>query len=70
MKNDTELPLVEADNGKLQVRGCSFATGEPSIHLKSGLKHAIISENNGLDGVRIVNDIGDKAVIVNNETED
>ena len=66
-KNSPELPLVEADNGKLQVRGCSFATGEPSIHLKSGLKHAIISENNGVNGVKIINEIGGKAVIVNNE---
>ncbi|MCC6445997.1 MAG: hypothetical protein IT210_21400 [Armatimonadetes bacterium] len=59
--------LVEADSGKLQVRGCSFATGEPSIRLADGLKHAIITENNGVQGVRIVNEIGDKAVIANNE---
>jgi len=31
------------------------------------VKHAIISENNGVNGVNIVNGIGDQAIIVNNE---
>ena len=62
-----ELPLVEADSGKLQVRGCSFASGEPSIHLKPGLKHAIITENNGTSGVKIINEIGENAIIANND---
>jgi type II secretory pathway component PulC len=63
------VSLVEADNGKLQVRGCTFRSRgqEPHIVLKEGLKHAIVSENNGVNGVRIVNQIGDRAVIVNNE---
>lgn len=61
-------PLVEADNGRLQVRGCSFEGGKrPDIALRKGLKHAIVTENNGEFGVRIVNDIGDKAIIANNE---
>ena len=38
-----------------------------SIALRKGLKHAIISENNGEFGVRVVNEIGDKAIIANNE---
>ena len=66
-QTDSPQPLVEADKGKLQVRGCSFGSGEPSISLKTGLKHAIISENNGVGGVRITNEIGDKAIIANNE---
>jgi hypothetical protein len=40
---------------------------EPNILLKSGLRHAIISENNGPNGVSIVNEIGERAIIVNNE---
>ncbi len=60
-------PLIEADGGKLQVRGCTFATGEPSIALRSGLKHAIVSESNGANGVQITNEIGDAAIISNNE---
>ena len=59
--------LVEADGGKLQVQGCSFATPEPSILLGKGLKHAIVTGNNGIQGVTINNQIGDRAVISENE---
>jgi len=60
--------LIEADGGKLQVQGCSFATPEPSILLGKGLKHAIVSGNNGDKGVKITNQIGEKAIIANNES--
>lgn len=65
-----EKALVEADGGKLQVQGCSFATSEPSILLGKGLKHAIVSGNNGEKGVKIVNQVGNKAVISGNEQEE
>lgn len=61
-------PLVEADNGRLQVRGCSFEGGpRTDILLGKGLRHAIISENNGELGVKVENRIGLKAIIVHNE---
>ena len=53
------VSLVEADGGKLQVRGCSFGSDEPSIALRKGLKHAIVTENNGVRGVEILNEIGE-----------
>ena len=59
--------LVQADGGKLQVRGCSFGSDEPSIALKPGLLHAIIAENNGVNGVEILNEIGNHAIVSNNE---
>jgi hypothetical protein len=59
--------LVEADGGKLQVQGCSFATPEPSILLGKGLRHAVVVGNNGDKGVTITNHIGEKAVISANE---
>lgn len=64
-----QISLVEADAGRLQVRGCTLRSRgkEPNILLKSGLKHAIISENNGPNGVSVVNEIGSQAIIVNNE---
>jgi hypothetical protein len=62
--------LVEADGGKLQVQGCSFATPEPSILLGKGLKHAIVTGNNGVKGVTITNQIGDRAIITGNEPSD
>ena len=66
-KTDSPTPLILADGGKLQVIGCTFATGQPSIALKPGLTHAIVMGNNGEKGVRIVNEIGEKAVITANE---
>ncbi|HEY5911051.1 MAG TPA: glycosyl hydrolase family 28-related protein [Verrucomicrobiae bacterium] len=63
------VPLVEADSGKLQVRGCSFGSDEPCIALRKGLQHAIITENNGVRGLEVANEIGDRAVIANNEPE-
>jgi hypothetical protein len=64
-----QISVVEADSGRLQVRGCTLRSRgkEPNILLKSGLRHAIISENNGPNGVSIVNEIGERAIIVNNE---
>jgi hypothetical protein len=64
---DSTKALVEADGGRLQIRGCSFATAEPSIDLKQGLLHAIIAENNGTNGVILRNEIGDKAYVAGNE---
>jgi len=65
--NNPDKALVEADGGKLQVQGCSFATPESSILLGNGLKHAIVTGNNGVNGVKITNQIGDKAIISGNE---
>jgi len=61
--------LVEADGGRLQVRGCSFGTDEPSIALRQGLKHAIVTENNGVRGVEILNELGGEAAMANNEPQ-
>ena len=61
------VSLIEADGGKLQVRGCSFGTDEPAIALRQGVRHAIVSENNGVNGVEISNEIGDQAILSNNE---
>lgn len=64
--NNPGKALVEADGGRLQVQGCSFATPELPIRLGKGLKHAIVTGNNG-DGFKVTNEIGRKAVIANNE---
>ncbi len=58
--------LVEASSGRIQIRGCTFATCEPSIHLKPGVVHAIVTGNNG-PRLRIINEIGERAIISNNE---
>lgn len=66
-QSDNPTPLVLADGGKLQVIGCTFGTNQPSVALKPGLKHAVIMGNNGEKGVKIINEIGEKASIVGNE---
>ncbi len=60
-------PLVEVDGGRLQLRGCSFAGNKSSVAIRKGVIHAIISENNGTNGVGILNEIGQKAILINNE---
>ena len=60
-------PLIEALAGRLQVRGCTFATPQPGVRVGPGVEHAIVSENNGRPGVTVVNEAGDRAIIVNNE---
>ncbi|HVM48824.1 MAG TPA: hypothetical protein VMU04_12405 [Candidatus Acidoferrum sp.] len=37
--------------------------------MRQGLQHAIVTENNGVRGTRILDEIGDQAVIANNEPE-
>jgi len=59
--------IIDADNGKLQVEGCTFATPGPSVRLGKGLRHAIVTGNNGVQGVEVVNEIGDKAIVAHNE---
>ena len=49
------------------LRGCGFGTDEPSNALRQGLRHAIVTESNDVRGVEIQNNIGDQAVIANNE---
>jgi hypothetical protein len=59
--------LVESDGGRLQVRGCTFGSTHPNIVVRKGTAHAIITGNNGVQGVQIVNEIGDRALVSCNE---
>lgn len=74
---------IIAEDGKLQVQNCTFdgtQTDEvkqwtyggekrrpESIWLKPGVKHAIITGNNGYNGISVRNEIGAKAIIRDNE---
>jgi hypothetical protein len=49
------------------VRECSLGADEPSIALRKGLLYAIVTENNGVRRVEIINEIDDQAVVANNE---
>lgn len=64
---NSSAPLIEADAGRLQVRGCSFVGEKPGVALHAGLIHAIVTENTGTNGVEIINEIGKAAMLSNNE---
>ena len=51
------------------MRGCSLGSDEPSIALRPGLRHGNVSENNGVRGVGVVDEIGDQTIIAKNEPE-
>ena len=44
-------PSSRRTGASSRSRGCSFATAEPSVLLGKGLKHAIVTGNNGIKGV-------------------
>ena len=84
-KNSLGNTLINADNGKLTVKGVSFSrlpfsweTEDPAtdppppnfVHLAKGVRYAVIKENAAEGGVRIINDIGSRAVIADNEPTD
>ncbi len=59
------LPAIDARSGRLQVQGSSFV-GKLGIRLGAGVRHAIITGNNGSNGVQI-EDPAQKAIIRDNE---
>jgi hypothetical protein len=66
-KKETENnPLVIVKSGRVQVQNSSFATAQPSVELGPDVKHAIIRGNNGVNGVRVINN-AKKAIIEGNE---
>jgi hypothetical protein len=50
---------------------CAVAASEATSRaaLRKGLQHAIITENNGVRGLEILNEIGERAALANNEPE-
>jgi len=67
--NERSHPQIEIAAGRFQLRGCSFKSDGTSVLLKPGVQHAIVTENNGVNGVRIVNEIGERAILANNEPD-
>jgi hypothetical protein len=64
---EDDTPLLQAEGGRLQVRGCSFATRQPAIRLGQNVEHAIIADNNCPTGLMVLNDIGPRAIVKDNE---
>lgn len=69
-RNQTGLHAIQADSGKLLVRGCEFQEDKPQVELGAKVQRAIISDNiftgvprivnRSKHGVSINNNVGDK----------
>jgi hypothetical protein len=66
-KDDPKAPGLDVQAGRIQVRGCSFKSDRPAVKLGAGVAHAIVTDNNGDHGVRIINEAAERAMIANNE---
>lgn len=66
-KNKEGLPAIDAEAGRLQVIGCSFAGHMLGVKLGPGVQHAIVTDNDGPGGVRVQDDTGGKAILRDNE---
>jgi hypothetical protein len=80
-ETNTCFPQIESYDGKIQVMSCSFATyiQRYNIQISTGTISAIVCCNNStsmnlihqnINGLRIVNSIGVRAIISNNEVFD
>lgn len=58
---------INAERGKLIVRGCNFGKAGPAIVLKAGVKTALITGNLQPAGLQVQNEIGARAQIGFNE---
>ncbi len=68
MKDAQDKPLLLFESGRVQVNNSTFATERPSIELGTGVAHAIVQGNNGVSGVRVIDNSGGKAIVANNES--
>lgn len=59
---------ILAERGKLIVRGCNFSEAGPAILLRPAVTAAIIVGNLQAHGLRVANEIGERAQIGLNET--
>jgi len=67
LESAASKPLLLAESGKLQVSNCSFDDPRPALELGPNVPHAVVSGNNGRQGVRIIDNTGGRAVLTNNE---
>jgi hypothetical protein len=68
-KDAPDKPLLVVRSGRLQVNNSSFGSAQPAIELGPDVAHAIIQGNNGVKGVKILDNTGGKAILSNNEPE-
>lgn len=67
LKSARDKPLIAAESGKLQISNCTFDAARPAVELGANVGHAIVSGNNGRQGVRVIDHTNGRASLVNNE---
>jgi hypothetical protein len=60
-------PLIVVKSGRLQVSSSTFDTHHPAIELGPEVVHAIVRGNNGVNGVRVIDNTGGRAIVADNE---
>jgi hypothetical protein len=63
-----DKPLVVARAGRVQIQNSTFGTAQPSVELGPEVKHAIVRGNNGIAGVRVINN-APRTIISDNEED-
>ncbi|MCE5258202.1 MAG: hypothetical protein LLG44_03970 [Chloroflexi bacterium] len=59
--------LAGVPQGETQIREMHEKQAGIDVRIQAGTRFALISENTGTHGVRVVNEIGNRAIIINNE---
>lgn len=60
---------IQADSGKILIRGCEFREDKPQIELGEGVRHAIIAENIMTGKLRVINHSKDPLDLKSNASD-
>ena len=60
---------LQASDGTVLVRGCEFRENKPQIELGPDVRRAVVSDNVVAGALRVVNQVGTKAIIANNSSD-
>lgn len=66
-KEVDDSPLIVVESGRVQINSSTFDTHHPAIRLGPGVVHAVVRGNNGVNGVRILDETGGRARVADNE---
>lgn len=67
--NKEGKPAIQADSGKILVRGCEFRENKPQIELGEGVRHAVIAENIITGKLRVINHSKDPLDLKSNASD-
>jgi hypothetical protein len=68
-RNKEGKPAIEADGGKVLIRGCEFREDKPQVELGEDLRHAVIAENIITGKLRVINHSKDPVDLNSNASD-